>query len=234
MLIHWTKINQIIDENSEIKTFLLDCPEGFTWQEGSHTHFAMKGFNDGETPNRSLVRHMSISTVPNEHQIGITTRIQEPCSEYKRILKNIEIGSEVALFGTSTNVPLKRMDKPIYLLSSGVGIATFRPLILSYLENNEQIPKIHSLNIESTKDYLFPEVFQSSATKNFIAQFVDTRASYYRELQTLAGDKDGLYYIIGSDEFLRQTIELLRKAGIQTNQIVLDKHPQQLADFLTF
>jgi ferredoxin--NADP+ reductase len=76
MQIYWTKINKIINETSEIKTYLLDRPEGFTWEEDSHTHMGLKGFNEGEKPNKSLVRHMSISTVPNENIIRITTRIR--------------------------------------------------------------------------------------------------------------------------------------------------------------
>ncbi len=42
MQIYWTKINKIIEETPEVKTYLLDCPENFTWEEGSHTHFALE------------------------------------------------------------------------------------------------------------------------------------------------------------------------------------------------
>lgn len=86
MQIYWTKINKIVEESPEIRTYFLDCPEDFTWEEGSHTHLALEGFNAGDKPNRSLVRHMSISTLPEENTIGITTRIREQCSEYKAIL----------------------------------------------------------------------------------------------------------------------------------------------------
>src|SRR5690606_9972969 len=97
MQIYWTKINKIIEETPEVKTYMLDIPEGFTWEEGSHTHFALEGFNAGEKPNKGLVRHMSISTLPSEKAIGITTRIREQCSEFKSILRNLEIGNQVAL-----------------------------------------------------------------------------------------------------------------------------------------
>ena len=116
MQIYWTKINKIIEETPEVKTYLLDCPEDFTWEEGSHTHFALEGFNAGDKPNRSLIRHMSISTLPHEDSIGITTRIREKCSEFKTILSNLEVGNEVAIFKTHSNVPLKREDKNVYLL----------------------------------------------------------------------------------------------------------------------
>lgn len=231
MQIYWTKINKIIEETPEVKTFLLDLPEGFTWEEGAHTHLALEDFNAGDQPNKSLVRHMSISTLPNEQTVGITTRIRELCSEFKSILRNLEVGDKVALFKIHSNVPLKREDKNIYLLSSGVGLATFRPLVLTYLERPDNINHIHSLTIDSTKDYLFTDVFESAPDKNFTSQYVDNRKDYYEEVKKLAADQDGLFYVVGSDEFIMQNIDVLREHGIKPEQIVLDKRERQLPNF---
>ncbi|MBU5212844.1 dihydropteridine reductase [Heyndrickxia oleronia] len=234
MQIYWTKINKIIEETPEVKTYLLDCPEDFTWEEGSHTHFALEGFNAGDKPNRSLIRHMSISTLPHENAIGITTRIREQCSEFKSILRNLEVGNEVAIFKTHSNVPLKREDKNVYLLSSGVGLATFRPLVLDYFERADNVNKIHSLNIDSTKNFLFTNIFKSEPDKKFSAQFVDNRKDYYEEVKNLAADKDAIFYVVGSDEFLEQNIEVLREEGIKPEQIMLDKRENELPKFLSF
>lgn len=234
MQIYWTKINKIKEETPEVKTYLLDCPPEFTWEAGAHTHFALEGFNAGDQPNRSLVRHMSISTLPDEGTIGITTRIREQCSEFKTILRNLEVGNEVALFKTHSNVPLKREGKNVYLLSSGVGLATFRPLVLQYFKHSDSINQIHSLNIDSSLNFLFTNIFESAPDKNFTAQFVDNRKDYYEEVNKLAADQNGLFYVVGSDEFLVQNIEILREQGIKAEQIVLDKHEQQLSEFLSF
>lgn len=234
MKIYWTRINKIVDETSEIKTYLLDCPEGFTWEEGAHTHLALEGFNAGDKPNKSLVRHMSITTLPEENIIGITTRIREQCSEYKAILRNSGVGDQVALFKTHSNVPLKKDANNIYLLSSGVGLATFRPLVLEFLERPGNIDHMHSLNIDSSKEFIFTDIVKSNPEKNFTAQFVDNRKDYYEAVKNLAADKDGVYYVVGSDEFLVQNIEVLRDQGITSNQIMLDKREHRLQEFLSF
>lgn len=234
MQIYWIKIKEIIEETPEIKTYLLERPQDFTWEEGSHTHFALEGFNAGDKPNRSLIRHMSISTLPHEDAIGITTRIREQCSEFKTILKSLNVGHEVAIFKTHSNVPLKRAGKNIYLLSSGVGLATFRPIVLDYFKRTDNVNQVHSLNIDSSKSFLFTDIFKDTPDKNFTAQFVDNRKEYYEEVKNLAADKDGLFYVVGSDEFLVQNIEVLREQGIKAEQIVLDKHEQQLTEFLSF
>ncbi|EGQ26769.1 hypothetical protein HMPREF9372_1227 [Sporosarcina newyorkensis 2681] len=234
MQIYWTKINKIIEETPEVKTYLLDCPKDFTWEEGSHTHFALEGFNAGDKPNRSLIRHMSISTLPHENSIGITTRIREQCSEFKSILRNLEVGNEVAIFKTHSNVPLKREDKNVYLLSAGVGLATFRPLVLDYFERADNVNQVHSLNIDSSKDFLFTTIFESAPDKKFTSQFIDNRKDYYEEVKKLAADKNGLFYVVGSDEFLVQNIKVLGEQGVKPEQIMLDKREQALPEFLSF
>ncbi len=230
--IYWTKINDVIEESPETKTYILDCPEGFTWEEGAHTHLALEGFNAGDKPNRSLIRHMSICTLPDEKTIGITTRVREQCSEFKTRLDALGIGGEVALFKTHSNVPLKREDKSVYLLSSGVGLATFRPLVLDYLNNSDNVKKIHSLNVDSSKNYLFPDLFVPESENGLTSEFIDNRNGYYTRVKELAEDKDGLFYVVGSDEFLSENISVLRSQGIEPEQIMLDKHEKTRQELL--
>lgn len=231
MHIYWTKINNITQETPEVRTYFLDCPKDFNWEEGSFTHLGLEGFNAEDKPNRNLVRHMSISTLPEENTIGITTRIRQECSEYKEKLKQLKVGDQVALFKTSCNVPLKRENKNIYLLSSGVGIATFRPLILEYLENSKDTKHMHSLNIESSRHFLFNDLFKSEPESNFTSQFVDNRIEYYEQVRKHANDKEGIFYIVGSDRFLEENIEELLEQGIEPGQIMLDKRESQLSMF---
>ncbi|TCI52855.1 FAD-dependent oxidoreductase [Exiguobacterium sp. SH5S13] len=231
MQIYWTPILKIVNEAPDTYTFQLELPDGFTWDEGAHTHFALEGFNKEDRPNRSLIRHMSISTLPREGVIGITTRVKPECSTFKSILRDMEIGEQVAIFKTHSNVPLKRAGKNVYLLSAGVGLATFRPIVLEYLENGEGVSHLHSLNVDSSANYLFEDVFTSTDT--FTADFVDSRGRYHETVKTLAEDMDGLYYVVGSDDFLRETIATLCERGISREQIVLDKHDFQLDEFFT-
>ena len=113
-------------------------------------------------------------------------------------------------------------------------MATFRPLVLDYFERADNVNQISSLNIDSSKDFLFTNIFESAPDKKFTSQFVDNRRDYYEEVKNLAADKDGLFYVVGSDEFLLQNIKVLREQGIKPEQIMLDKHEQALPEFLSF
>jgi len=233
MQIYWSKLIDVVTESPEVKTFIFECPEDYTWDEGSHIHLAFEGFNTGEKPDRSLIRHMSISTLMDENKIGITTRIRKESSKFKNILNNMAVGEQAAIFKTHTNVPLKREGKNIYMLSSGVGLATFRPLALDYLNNSDNVEKIHSLNIDSSKHYLFTDIFKNNSDKNMTAHFVSSRDEYYEAAEKLTADKDALFYVVGSDEFLKQNVDMLLKQGIPNHQISLDKHESQKDQFFT-
>src|SRR5699024_11855554 len=92
--------------------------------------------------------------------------------------------------------------------------------------------QLHSLNIDSSTNYLFPDIFESAPDKKFTSQFVNNRKDYYEEVKNLAADKEGLFYVVGSDEFLVQNIEVLQEQGGKAEQIMLDKHENQYPNFI--
>lgn len=231
MEIKWTTIQDIVQETPDIRTYFLDCPADFTWKSGAHTHFALEGFNDGEKPDKGMVRHMSISTLPDENKIGITTRIRQQKSRFKDLLDKTEIGDSVALFKTGARLPLYREDKPLYFLSSGVGLATFRPLVLEYLKDNQGISHLHSLHVDSSQDTLFSTVFTSDSAQKFTHKHVYNRDDYYQAVNDFTESLDGYYYVVGSDEFLMDNLALLVEKGLSPDQIILDKHEHQRVNF---
>lgn len=232
MQIHWTPIHRIVDENASVRTYLLERPAGFTWQEGARTHLGLPGFNAGDKPNRALVRHLSIASTPEEDVVAITTRLPAPCSEFKRVLQTLEVGTEVALFKTGSHLPLERAGRSIHLLSQGVGLATFRAHAVAYLRDSSQIRGLHSLNVASPGEALYADVFRPRPEQNFTATLVHDRHTFQAEARALARDRDALFYVVGSDAFLMQTVALLLAQGVAAGRVRLDKHAHELPQFL--
>ena len=78
---------------------------------------------------------------------------------------------------------------------------------------------------------MFTELFASNPAKNVTATFVDRRKDYYDEVENLAQDSEGIFYIVGGDDFIRENIEVLRRFGIRREQMMLDKRERQLPMF---
>ena len=217
------KIIDIIEEAKDTKTFLLERPEEFSWREGAQTHVGIMGFDEGEKPNKSLVRHMSIMTLESEDIIGFTTRIPSERSEFKSRLADLKIGDEVVLFKYGSKIFLRRSNRPIILLSMGVGIATMRPLIKAYINDTNGIPYIININVDSSGEFVFRKELDELVNDNYTNYWVDSRKSFYDTLNQLPNPKEAIYYVVGSDLFIMNVVHNLRNKGISTNDIVIDK-----------
>lgn len=231
MVKYKVRITDIIMEAPGTKTFLLDKPEEFTWTEGAHTHIGFIGFDEGEMPNKAWVRHMSIMTLPEDNKIGFTTRVLAPFTEFKAKLSNLQIGDEVILFKIGSRMYLRREEKPLILISMGVGIATMRPLIRSYIKDNTGIQELININVDSSKNFIYKEELYQLERPNYQNYWIDTRSDFYDTLNKITERASAIYYVVGSDLFIKEVIKLLKNKNISDNCILLDKKEELLADY---
>ncbi|WP_033165621.1 FAD-dependent oxidoreductase [Clostridium sp. KNHs205] len=233
MVKYKVKITDIIEEAHGTKTFILDKPEDFTWLEGAHTHIGMLGFDEGETPNKAWVRHMSIITLPEDNKIGFTTRVYPPFSEFKDKLSGLQAGDEVVLFKIGSRMYLRREEKTVVLVSMGVGIATMRPLIKSFIKDQTGIRELISLNIDSSGDFIYKAELDQLHNPKLKKYFAENRNEFYEILNVISENKDAYYYLVGSDNFLRDIIKYLKNKNIPEKSILLDKKEELLADYFS-
>lgn len=222
MELYLQKIIAIRDEAPAIRTFYFDVPPWLTWEEGAHLHIAFPDFNAGGIKNPERVRHMSIASLPREHVIAITTRMNDT-SPFKRSLADLTVGDEMVLYKFGSRLALHREGRPIVLLSMGVGLAAFRPLILEYVKDPQGIPSLTSL----TRCRPGQELYQSELAPLSQAQLrQEWHATADSYLQAAASQPlDGYYYIVGSEIFIRDMIRLLRDRGIADESMIIDKKP---------
>lgn len=220
---HKLKIVDIREESDKTKTYLLEKPIELNWDEGSHTHIAHSGYDDGEFPNKNLVRHMSIMTLNQENLLGFTTRLNDKPSEFKRRLAELNIGDDLIVFKLGSRMRLRRENKSIVLLSMGVGIATMRPLIKTFLEDNSQIPHLININVDNTNSHVYQSELDASETSNYHNYWTKSRVEFYQTLTNILKDNHSIFYIVGSDLFLRTVIKKLKSLGIKLDDIVIDK-----------
>lgn len=234
MEIYKTHIAGIVSHVGNVNTYLLNVPDGVHWEEGAHMHVALPGFNIGEKPDKQLVRHMSIMTLPEEEKLGFTTRIDSSNSIFKQRLSAMQVGEDVFVFKLGSVMTLRRNGCPAVLISMGVAMATMRPLLLRYGQNQQGIPWIESINVSRLPEALYEtdvEKYKSSSCCH--TQLVGRdmlKQNIYKIVERLDGKKAN-FYVAGSDVFLRDVVtELLRK-GIDEEQIVLDKKPEKRQAF---
>lgn len=69
------KIKEVIKENDETWTYVLENPKEHDWTIGANTHVALEGYDiDPLKVDKSLVHHMSITSFPHDGNITFSTR----------------------------------------------------------------------------------------------------------------------------------------------------------------
>jgi ferredoxin--NADP+ reductase len=225
------KIIDMKEEAPGTKTFFLEKPSNFIWQEGAHTHIGLIGFDEGELPNKNWVHHMSIMTLPEDNKIGFTTRLLPPFSEFKEKLSDLQIGDEVILFKIGSRMFLRRENKAIILVSMGVGIATMKPLIHRFLKDDAQISRLININVNSTKDFVYRNELDPLQNSNYKNYWIDSRSKFYETLDKVSEQEDAIYYVVGSDEFVKDIIRDLKNKKVEDENILIDKKEEMKTNY---
>lgn len=228
MIKYKLKIIDIINEAKGTKTYYFEKPKDLTWEAGSHTHIGIIGFDEGEKPNKSLVRHMSIMTLPTENKVGFTTRVPRSCSEFKTKLLNLNVNDEIVMFKLESKLTLRRLNRPIILLSMGVGIAAMRPIILNFIKNKSNIPYLVNVNVDSSNDFIFKDELDNLSDETYKNYWLNSRKVFYTELEQLTQIDNPIYYIVGSYEFIKETIQNLKSKNVNISDIVIDQKDEVL------
>jgi ferredoxin--NADP+ reductase len=232
MQIFTVKLVSKVQVCHDILTLKFAIPENFSWTEGTHFHLALKDFKFEDNPDKSKVRTLSIISNPKEGYLGVTTRVSKNCSEYKQKLMNLVAGDEMFMFKIGARMQLKRLNRPIVLISMGVGLATMRNLIFSYNENPEAIPKLISINIDSAENKLYKEEIDALNVSNFTNLYTINRAELYSKIDECLEKYNALYYVVGSDEFLMNVTKYLLDNKVKDENIVIDKKADKRAEII--
>jgi len=219
------KLVDIIKHNSEAYSFDFESQEINNWSEGDNSKLHVS------YDEKEVGKKFSYATLPWESKIRFTTRIKTDRSKYKDSLYDLYIGDMIEISEPRGDFRLKRQDRPIVLLSNGVGIAANRSLIKSFERDGHGIPEMIQINVDA-KGMIYKEEFDRlmSRKSNFKSFYESHRKDYYRrldhELQELlvASDEEPLVYIVGSDGFVKENVSHLISVGFTQDDIITDSH----------
>lgn len=217
------KIIDIIDETNDAKTYLLEKPEQLSWNAGSHVLFGLD-YMDGEAvTDWTLFRYMSLMTLSKEGKLGFSTKVPGSSSEFKAKLSKLHVGDEIGIFRVGSVLEVKRCNQPIIFLSMGVGIATMRPLLHTFIDDMTNVPYMINVNTNSTGEYLYRDELEKLESNHYKNYWLKSRIEFYRLLEELTEVKNAIYYIVGSDDFMKDVIKELKSKEVDPSNIILDR-----------
>jgi ferredoxin-NADP reductase len=113
--------------------FHFEKPERFIFKAGQFGDITL--MNPPETDEEGNVRGFSLAHAPFESDLMIATRMRD--TAFKRVLKNLPIGSEVKLDASYGNFVLHKTETtPAIFLTGGIGITPVRSIIAQASHDN--------------------------------------------------------------------------------------------------
>lgn len=185
--------------------------------------------------DRTPGKKFSYASLPKEGYIRFTTRLKAKSTQapslYKQALFSTPLGSTLEVTAPKGEFSLRRLGRPVVLLSNGVGIAAVCSLVKQYCEVSEGIPELIQLNVDAS-GAIYSQEFEALSHRHsqFRSYYVDRRMRFYETLSTVMArlkatySRDPLFYVVGSESFVRQVTGHLEDLGYAEEDFVRDQN----------
>jgi len=219
------KLEEVIKISSETYAFNFSSDRPIEWQEGDSSKVFL------EVAGKENGKKFSYATLPHENIIQFTTRIRADRSDFKEAMSSLKCGDAIEISEPSGQFGLRRNHRPVVLLSNGVGIAAIRTLIKAYEMDQTGVPHLLQINVDS-KSAIYEKEFYDLSTQlpSFKSIYTQSRNRFFERLDFYVQDlysmdnDDPLFYVVGSDAFVSDTIWHLSDMGISSESIITDGH----------
>ncbi|MCH4888110.1 hypothetical protein EZV73_11035 [Acidaminobacter sp. JC074] len=195
-----------------------------SWHEGDASKLIL------DVDGKEEARRFSYVTLEDEDLIRFTTRIKSSPSSYKSKLHEHKIGDVLKVSSPKEGLRLKRENRPVALISNGVGIAAIRAYIKKYEKDSLGIPEMLQINVDRHGKIFQEEMNDFEKRLSFRSIYLDDRKTFYSrldfEMQTLMEKHqvEPYIYVIGSDAFVIETRSHLKTLGFSNEDILIEKH----------
>ena len=127
MPIYKTKLKGRQEIAAGTMAFYFEKPEGFTYKAGQFADYTL--INPSETDAEGNTRGFSLASAPYEDGLMSATRMRD--TAFKRVLKTIEIGTELTLDAPYGSFTLHNSTQvPAVFLTGGIGVTPVRSIVL--------------------------------------------------------------------------------------------------------
>jgi ferredoxin-NADP reductase len=215
--------------------FLFEKPIGFIFKPGQYGGFTL--INSPEIDAQGITRRFSLLSAPHDPHIAMTTRIQT--SAYKRVLKDLPLGSEIKFAGPVGNFTLHTTPAlPAIFIAGGIGITPFYSMIrdaihsastqqmLLFYGNQSYndaayLPELQQLNDENANFKLIPTLVNADPTWQGELGFISANM-----LQKYIDDSLApIYYVCGTPAMVKAVQEMLYTLNIHEERIKIEDFP---------
>ncbi len=212
--------------------FYFEKPAGFVFKAGQFGDFTL--INPGETDAEGNTRGFSLASAPYEADLMIATRLRD--TAFKRVLRAMEIGTEVSLDAPYGSFTLHNNAKiPAVFLTGGIGVTPVRSIVLQAAHDNLPHRILLFDSNRKPEDSAFLKELMEAQVNNLNYRFIGTMTEMEKSgmkwngetgyitkamLEEHIGDLTSpIYYLAGPASMVTAMRKTLNEAGVDDDNI---------------
>lgn len=213
-------------ETYDVTSFLFRSEGPLSWQAGQFLRYRLP---HADPDDRGTTRYFTIASAPFEGHVMLTTRFAgERGSTFKRALRELPIGAQVAVDEPAGDFTLQDPDLPHVLMAGGIGITPFRAMLLD-LDHRELPVNATLLYANRNRDFVYQSEIDGLRRRHpglVVHDFVspqritrDSIASAVRDLET------AVFLVSGPEPFVEGLEHILSEMGVAATRLKRDYFP---------
>ncbi len=212
--------------------FHFEKPAGFPFKPGQFANLTL--LDPPETDAEGNVRTFSIASAPLEEDLTFATRIRD--TAFKRVLKTMPLGTEIALGGPFGSFTLHSdSSRPGVFLAGGIGITPFRSMILHASNRRLPLRLLLFYSNRRPEDAAFLQELEGIARENTRFKLIATMTEMEKSKQKWQGrtgyldkqmlsecmddPKGSIYYVAGPPKMVSAIGHALADFGVSEDDI---------------
>ena len=215
------KFNHSEKITHNITTFWFEPEKKLNYLAGQYSDVTING----------LTHTYTLSSSPTEDLIGLSTKFNEPVSQFKSGLQSLKKGDEIIIKEAMGDYVLpKDSSIPLIFVSGGIGITPARSIIKYLIDTNQKrdIQLLYAVNTE--KDLAFDNLFKSANFVKYVTIISkplekinsETGKLDTNKVKALAKISDNSMVFVSGPQVMVETICYELAESINRNQIIMD------------
>lgn len=221
------RVARKVVESAEITSFhLVPVDGGALLDHQPGQYIGMRLLLDGE----EVRRNYSLSALANGHEYRISVKREVGGRVSNHLHDNVQVGDELELFPPSGEFTLSASDKPLALISAGVGITPALAMLDAARHSGRPIHFIHcarNAEVHAFRDWVDAHAAEHPQIRHYVCYSepregdrADATGFLSRDLleQWLPAERDLDAYFLGPKPFMAQVRRHLQALGVPAEQ----------------